>query len=241
MEERPKNKPILLLDMYGVIIKESKGYFIPYTYEHFDTKEHDRLTRAFREECLFTKAGNGVISSDEFLSRLGYPDPQEALEDYLTHYLTLDPDFIRFAECHYREYDFVLLSNDVKEWSKYLFSLYKLQKYFKDTIVSGEIHMRKPEARIFTHTLEHLQCQPWDCIFVDNSVRNLNAAQEAGLETVLFNRDHETYSGNIVSNFQELGILLKEHAETVSDTASRPPEQAAEEMIKLYTAEVLKT
>ncbi len=79
MEERPKNKPILLLDMYGVIIKESKGYFIPYTYEHFDTKEHDRLTRAFREECLFTKAGNGEISSDEFLSRLGYPDPQEAL------------------------------------------------------------------------------------------------------------------------------------------------------------------
>lgn len=56
--------------MYGVIIKESKGYFIPYTFEHFDKKEHNRLTRAFREECLFTKAGNGELSSDEFLSLL---------------------------------------------------------------------------------------------------------------------------------------------------------------------------
>ena len=37
-------KRILLLDMYGAIIKESKGYFIPYTFEHFDKKEHDRLT-----------------------------------------------------------------------------------------------------------------------------------------------------------------------------------------------------
>ncbi len=215
MEEKPKNKHILLLDMYGVIIKESKGYFIPYTYEHFDAKEHDRLTRAFREEFLFTKAGNGEISSDEFLSRLGYPNPQEAMEDYLTNYLTLDPDFIRFAECHYRQCDFVLFSNDVKEWSKYLISLYGLQKFFKDTIVSGEIHMRKPENRIFTHTLERLQCRPRNCIFVDNSVRNINAARKAGLETVLFNRDHEAYSGNIVSNFQELGIFLKEHAKTV--------------------------
>ena len=62
---------ILLLDMYGVIIKESKGNFIPYTFEHFDKKEYDRLVRAFREEGLFTKAGNGDLSSDEFLSLLG--------------------------------------------------------------------------------------------------------------------------------------------------------------------------
>lgn len=215
MERKPRNKPILLLDLYGVIIKESKGYFIPYTFAHFDAGEHDRLTRAFREECLFTKAGNGDLGSDEFLSRLGFPEPREAMEDYLTNYLTLDPDFPRFAECYYRQYDFVLLSNDVREWSRYLFALHKLQKYFKDTIVSGEIHMRKPENRIFTHTLERLQCRPRECIFVDNSVRNLTAAREAGLETVLFNRDHEAYSGNIVYNFQELADFLNEYTKTV--------------------------
>lgn len=210
MEKRPKKKRILLLDMYGVIIKESKGYFIPYTFEHFDAKEYDRLTRAFREERLFTKAGNGELSSDEFLSLLGYPDPSETMRDYLTNYLTLDPDFLHFAECNYQQINFVLLSNDVKEWSKYLFELHGLRKYFKDAIVSGEIHMRKPENRIFVHALRHLQCRPGECIFVDNSVQNLNAAQEAGLETVLFNRDHEAYSGNIVNNFQELGSFLKE-------------------------------
>ena len=56
MEERLGKKRILLLDMYGVIIKESKGYFIPYTFGHFGENEHNRLTRAFREEYLFTKA-----------------------------------------------------------------------------------------------------------------------------------------------------------------------------------------
>lgn len=195
--------------MYGVIIKESKGFFIPYTFGHFDKKEHSRLTRAFREECLFTKAGNGELCSDKFLSLLGYLNPSETMRDYLTNYLTFDQEFLWFAERNYRQYNFVLLSNDVKEWSKYLFELHGLQRYFKESIISGEIHMRKPENRIFDHTIKHLQCNPQECIFVDNSVQNLNAAQKTGINTVLFNRDNEIYSGDIVNNFHELDNLLK--------------------------------
>ena len=205
-----EKKRILLLDMYGVIIKESKGYFIPYTFEHFDKKEQERLTKAFWEEHLFTKAGNGDLSSDEFLSLLGYPNPTETMQDYLTHFLTFDQDFLQFAKENYKKYDFVLLSNDVKEWSRYLLKLYGLQKYFKDCIISGEIHMRKPESRIFIYAIERIKCNPQECIFVDNSVKNLNAAQKIGINPVLFNRDHETYSGNTVNNFEELDRLLKD-------------------------------
>ena len=204
-----EKKRILLLDMYGVIIKESKGYFIPYTFEHFDNKEHGRLTQAFREECLFTKAGNGDLSSDEFLTMLGYSNPTETMQDYLKNYLTFDKDFLWFAEKNYKKYDFVLLSNDVKEWSHYLFELYGLYQYFNECIVSGDIHMRKPESRIFTYTIDHIQCNPQECIFVDNSAKNLDAAQKIGINTVLFNRDNEIYSGNIVNSFEELDKVLK--------------------------------
>lgn len=203
-----EKRRVLLIDMYGVIIKESKGYFIPYTFEHFDRKEHNRLIKAFREDCLFTKTGNGHLSSDEFLSLLGYPDPTETLRDYLTNYLTFDNDFLQFAEHNYKQYDLVLLSNDVKEWSRYLLELHGIRKYFKGHIVSGEIHMRKPESRIFDYAIRHIQCKPQECILVDNSVQNLNAAQNAGINTVLFNRDHEAYAGNIVDNFQELDSIL---------------------------------
>lgn len=203
-----EKRQFLLIDMYGVIIKESKGYFIPYTYEHFKQAEHDRLTRAFREEHLFTKAGNGDLSSDEFLSLLGYSNPKETMQDYLKNYLTFDTGFLRFAETNYMKYNFVLLSNDVKEWSQYLFGLHGLHKYFKTCIVSGDIHMRKPEIGIFTYTIERLHCNPGECILIDNSVRNLNAAQSIGINTVLFNRDLEIYSGDIVNNFEELEQLL---------------------------------
>lgn len=84
--------------MYGVIIKESKGYFIPYTFQHFAQQEHDRLTKAFREDCLFTKAGNGELSLDEFLSLLGFQNSTEVMRDYLRNYLTFDKEFLWFAE-----------------------------------------------------------------------------------------------------------------------------------------------
>ena len=50
---------------------------------------------------------------------------------------------------------------------------------------------------------------PDECIFVDSSIKNLNAAQSIGIDTVLFDRDHEVYSGNIVNSFAELEQILK--------------------------------
>lgn len=197
-----------MIDMYGVIIEESKGNFIPYTLAHFPEAEHGRLLRMLREEQLFTRAGNGEMSSEEFLRELGYADPAGAMEDYLEHYLTLDAGFKPFVERMGESYDFVLLSNDVAEWSAYLMELHGLKGYFKDVIVSGQVHMRKPQEEIFCYTLERLGCTAQECVFVDNSAANLRAAGKLGIRTVHFNRDGEVYEGCQVKDFRELAEAL---------------------------------
>lgn len=203
-----KNK-VLLIDMYGVIIKESKGFFIPYTYQHFDSMEYNRITKAFKEEKCFTKAQLGNLTNDEFLSYLGFSDPQAAMEDYLKNYLTLDEQFNSFAEEHSKRLDFCLLSNDVLEWSEFLTAYHHLNPFFNEKIVSGEVGMRKPDRQIFLYALDRLEREPEECIFVDNSVKNLLVAEELGIQTILFNRDGEEYNGKIVNDFAELGKMLE--------------------------------
>lgn len=204
-----------MIDMYGVIIEESKGNFIPYTLAHFPEAEHGRLLRALREEQLFTRAGNGELSSEDFLKELGYADPVETMRDYLENWLTLDAGFKPFAErlgkrpCR-EGYDFVLLSNDVAEWNAYLMELHGLNEYFEDVIVSGQVHMRKPQESIFRYTLDRLGCSAGECVFVDNSAVNLRAAERLGIRTVHFNRDGEDYEGRQVENFRELAEVLEE-------------------------------
>ena len=202
------NKTTVLLDMYGVILEESKGNFLPYTYKHFDESEYERLTLHFRQEKLFTRAANGEMTSDEFLSRLGFNNPQFHMRDYIEHYLTLDPGFIPFAKKYSAKYDFVLLSNDVSEWSAYITEHYGLDKYFTRKIVSGDVKCRKPDREIFETALSEIGRKPEECCFVDNSVQNLLTAAELGIEPILFNRDHEEYNGTVVNSFTELAELL---------------------------------
>lgn len=131
------------------------------------------------------------------------------MEDYLKNYLTLDENFKNFAEKYSRIYDFCLLSNDVLEWSEFLTDYYQINHCFKEKIVSGEVHMRKPDKEIFVYTLEKLGCNAAQCVFVDNSVNNLLVAEKLGMKTILFNRDGVEYVGNVVDDFGTLGEMLE--------------------------------
>jgi putative hydrolase of the HAD superfamily len=118
--------------MYGVIIKESKGNFIPYVRERFPDVDKNRFFD------IFTKSQLGELSSDEFMTALGFTDPEAVKRDYIENHLTLDEGFIPFAEQHQSKYRFVLLSNDVLEWSEYIREYYGVGHYFDDVILSAD-------------------------------------------------------------------------------------------------------
>jgi len=199
----------LIIDMYGVILKERTGNFIPYTLEHFEEAEHERIKDLIENRKLFTKAGLGELSSTEFLSRLGYKKPEYHIKNYIENYLSFDNSFTTFAEKHHKNYDFILLSTDVSEWSKHITHHYKLDKYFKHKIVSGDVHCRKPDKKIYEITLNTAQRKPDECLFIDDNVTNILSAKNLGIESVLFNRFQEQYEGYMVHSFDELDEFLQ--------------------------------
>ena len=74
--------------------------------------------------------------------------------------------------------------------------------------MSGDVKCRKPEKKIYELTLEQTKKCPAECLFIDNSVKNLAVASEMGIRPILFNRDNEDYAGTIINSFPELAELL---------------------------------
>jgi epoxide hydrolase-like predicted phosphatase len=60
---------------------------------------------------------------------------------------------------------------------------------FDVIVISGEVGMRKPEPRIFVHTLDLMGLAADECVFVDDIRHNIEAAVSLGMVGVL----HRTY------------------------------------------------
>ncbi len=71
---------------------------------------------------------------------------------------------------------------------------------FDAVVISGEVGMRKPESRIFQHTVDLLGLAPDDCVFVDDLQPNVAAAVDLGMVGVL----HTSYARTA----QELHVLF---------------------------------
>ncbi len=78
----------------------------------------------------------------------------------------------------------------LSNWSAEKFNLvrphYKFFDWFEMIMVSGEVKLVKPDPRIFSLFLEKAGLQAKDCIYVDDSLRNVEIAQSMGFHTVWF-------------------------------------------------------
>ena len=52
---------------------------------------------------------------------------------------------------------------------------------FDAVVISAEVGMRKPEERIFRHTAALLGLEPQECVFIDDVLANVAAAEAIGL------------------------------------------------------------
>ena len=199
-----KQYTTILIDMYGVILKESKGRFLAYARDELGKAAYDRDEELVHKERLFDQASLGAINLCEFCARLGLDASELHTRRYIDNYLTLDEGFIAFAEAVRDKYELVLLSNDISEWSEYICEKWDLNKYFKHKIVSADVKCRKPDLKIFDLALERIGRSAYECIFIDNRSENLLSAEEVGIAPILFDRDGVHYYGASVNSFEEL-------------------------------------
>jgi 2-haloacid dehalogenase len=81
-------------------------------------------------------------------------------------------------------------------WCLYLLSNFSVEKFelirhrhsflslFDDMIISGEHKLVKPDPAIFRLTLERIQRKPQECLFIDDSLPNIETARSLGFQTI---------------------------------------------------------
>ncbi len=190
----------VVLDLYGVIIKESRNSFIDYAKEINPEQDNEKAIE------LFQKAISGDITSEEFLAYLGLE--KKDFQSFVKSRLTLNEGFKDFAEEAEKKYDLVLMTNNLAEWNDIILDHFGIRKYFKHIFVSSEFKCAKPKFEIFDRALEIMGKTPSECIFVDNREKNLLAAEEVGMAPLLFEYENERFCGASVYNFKELADFI---------------------------------
>ena len=185
----------LVIDFGGVLTSPLDDAMQAFADDHGIEKEDlmGAALSAYKGETdvLVTDFETGRMSEDEFAVQFahrlseysGVTIGHAGIIERLFETLELEEDMfelVRRARAGGRKT--ALLSNS---WGMKLYPRDRLDELFDVIVISGEVGLRKPDPEIFALTVEKLDLEPGECVFVDDHPGHLSAAREAGMTTVL--------------------------------------------------------
>lgn len=134
----------------------------------------------------------GQESEDEFYQRLIREqnlDETEALRIF-NHYFfdmfDLNEDLMDFIRTNRPRFKMAICSNFSRMLRSLLEKKWKVIRDFDVLVISSEVHLLKPDPRIYQLALDELALKPGETIFVDDSEKNVIAARNLGMHGIWF-------------------------------------------------------
>ena len=185
-KEMNSNK-ILVLDAMGVIYQscdDVEELLVPFIREQGSNIDKKII------EDLYTRASLGEFSSEQFWTKVGVDYNLE--DEYLDrHQLSVGLlDFLSVIKNQVKV-PIYCLSNDVSEWSIKLRKKFQLNQYVEKWLISGDLKIRKPSSGIYDVLIRDANVKPTQILFVDDREKNIVAANEFGIQTVLCKMNNE--------------------------------------------------
>ena len=197
--------PVIIFDFGGVLVDWS-----PY-YLYRQVMDNDEEIKAFLDEIDFvywnTQFDKGYPFSKGIEEKCArFPHREELIRlfnsrwlDAMGEVMTATVDVVRgLKQAGYSLYG---LSN----WSFEKFNLVKdrceFLDYLDDYLLSGQVKLIKPESEIFHLLLNKIGQPAANCLFVDDNLENIKAAQSLGFQTIRFQS-----AGQLVQDLKSAGI-----------------------------------
>lgn len=126
---------------------------------------------------------------------------EEIIKDFKNNDL-LDEEMIPYIKKLAEKYKVGLMSNAGSEEIRPLLAENNYEDIFHHIMISGETGLIKPNPEAFKNVLENLDVQAEEAIFVDDSEKNILAANDLGITSVLY----ENFS-KMKADLEKLGVV----------------------------------
>jgi HAD superfamily hydrolase (TIGR01509 family) len=133
----------------------------------------------------------GWCSEEEYLTRVraahAWPLSIDEIRAIIReHFKTAMPGARELVLDLAREYSLYLLSDHGREWAEYIEAQHDFLSVFRRRFYSFDLHARKNDPETYRRVLEIIGAEPPECLFIDDRRAFLEAAAQAGLQTLLF-------------------------------------------------------
>jgi epoxide hydrolase-like predicted phosphatase len=180
----------ILLDVGGVILHE-KDHTKRYEWEARLGLSQGELTRLVLDSEPAAHAASGQVTEREVWRavgrRLGLVDAQilELQRDFWSSE-QLDLVFVGFLQSLRPRYKIGILSNAWSEARTFHNARFGFSTWVDAAVYSAEVKLLKPDPRIYRLALAQLNLPAETCVFVDDKLVNVQAAQTLGMSGVWY-------------------------------------------------------
>lgn len=144
-------------------------------------------------KALYRQSDYGYISRADFVrgvAELVGIKETDFVDIEKNQYVRNQPlvDFIRSQKPHYK---IGLLSNVGEAFFESLFDAEEREELFDATVLSNSVGVTKPARAIYEIAAQQLDVLPEECVFIDDILANVEGANLAGMNGILFTSNHQ--------------------------------------------------
>lgn len=149
----------------------------------------------------------GYSSEDEYLRRVQttykWPVTVEFLKTSIRAQFDTPvpgmPELLKTVSLHYPIY---LLSDHGREWIQYIEQIHPFLQLFTARFYSFDLQKRKTDPALYAEVLNQIGVRPEECLFIDDRLRVIEVATDAGLRCLQFQNSqqlsHTLHAWNIL-------------------------------------------
>jgi 2-haloacid dehalogenase len=181
----------IIFDLGGVLIDWNPAYVFDQMFEDEEKKKHFFQNICTNEWNEQQDAGRSLQeATDELIQK--FPEWKEYIEAFYGRWEEMLGGPIHETVDIFRQlkeegrYKLYALTNWSAETFPVALEKYEFLHWFDGRVVSGEEKMRKPFPEFYQLILNRFELVPHETLFIDDNLRNVEAASTLGISTVHF-------------------------------------------------------